>query len=311
MPARTEPGGELRVVGSVASLTDGGRSALEDIDVLGCLRQGREALDAGRSGADEPDDLVTELGERLARATSGDLVVPPSRVERRSPELLHPGDGGELEEVEDPHGQHVVAAREVVAAIRADPPPGGVLVPLRPGHARVEQRIGHEVEPVGDRLQVQPDLLTERVPMLGDVPELLQHREVDGGLDVAHHPWVAVPVPGAADAAGLVEDADPLDAGLAQLSASEDPRDAAAYDHCVDVIGDGRAPTHGREGVLAERGEGLVARQIANVSAPGDQALVALGPVLGVDDLGIEVLVLAVSHHQPLIDPAAGSPYLT
>jgi hypothetical protein len=86
------------------------------------------------------------------------------------------------------------------------------------------------------------------VPTGRDAVELLQHREVDVRLDVAHHPGVAVPVPGAADAAGLVDDADPLDAGLAQLGAGEDPGDPAAHDHHVDLVGHGLA--------LGDRGEG-------------------------------------------------------
>ena len=156
----------------------------------------------------------------------------------RPPKSLHARDGRQLQEVEDPDGQHVVAARELVAAVGADPPAGGAVVPLRSGHPGVEEGVGHEVEPVGDRLQVQPDLLAGGVALGRDVVELLQHREVDVRLDVAHHARVAVPVPGAADAAGLVDDADPLDARLAQLGAGEDAGDPAADDHDVDVVGD-------------------------------------------------------------------------
>ena len=70
----------------------------------------------------------------------------------------------------------------------------------------MEQGTIGEVEPVGDRLEVVQDLIAERIPVGGDVVELLEHREVDVRLDVAHHARVAVPVPGSADAARLVED---------------------------------------------------------------------------------------------------------
>ena len=40
---------------------------------------GGQALDAGRAGADEPDDLVAELGERLARAAAGVARSPSGR----------------------------------------------------------------------------------------------------------------------------------------------------------------------------------------------------------------------------------------
>ena len=40
---------------------------------------------------------------------------------------------------------------------------------------------------VGDRVEVPPDLLAERVAGRGDVVHLLEHRHVDVRLDVAHH----------------------------------------------------------------------------------------------------------------------------
>ena len=145
---------------------------------------------------------------------------------------------GSFEQVEDPDGQHVPAAADLVAPVGADPPPGRLLVPLGPGHPGVEQGVVHEVEPVGDGLEVAQDLLAEGVAPGGDVVELLEHGQVDVRLDVAHHARVAVPVPGAPDAARLVDDADPLDAGLAEAGAGEDPGDPPAHDDDVDVVGD-------------------------------------------------------------------------
>ena len=117
-----------------------------------------------------------------------------------------------------------------------------------PGHPGVEQGVVHEVEAVGERLEVVQDLLAEGVAPGGDVVELLEHRQVDVRLDVAHHARVAVPVPGAPDAARLVDDADPLDAGLAEVGAGQDPGDPPAHDHDVDVVGDRVALDDRREG---------------------------------------------------------------
>ena len=234
---------------------------------------------------------ATTLSARPVRGSSGPAagvpVVPPRRVERAPGEVLHARDGGQLHEVEDPDGQHVPAAADLVAPVGADPPPGRVLVPLGPGHPGVEQGVGHQVEPVGDRLEVAADLLAEGVAPGGDVVELLEHREVDVRLDVAHHARVAVPVPGAPDPAGLVDDADPLDAGLAELGAGEDPGDPPAHDHDVDLVGDRVALDDRRERVVAVAGEVLVGPQVADVGAAGDQPLVALGQVLGADGLGV------------------------
>ena len=234
---------------------------------------------------------ATTLSARPVRGSCGPppvyVVVPPRRVERAPGEVLHARDGGQLHEVEDPDGQHVPAAADLVAAVGADPPPGRVLVPLGPGHPGVEQGVGHEVEPVGDRLEVAPDLLAEGVAPGGDVVELLEHRDVDVRLDVAHHARVAVPVPGAPDAAGLVDDADPLDAGLAEVGAGQDPGDPPAHDHDIDLVGDRVALDDRGERVVAVAGEVLVGPQVADVGAAGDQPLVALGEVLGADGLGV------------------------
>ena len=55
----------------------------------------------------------------------------------------------------------------------------------------------------------------------------------------------------------------------------------------------------GRERVLAVPGEVLVARQVPDVGAAGDQPLVALGQVLGVDGLGVETWTLVSDYPSP------------
>ena len=287
LPARLEPSGEVGIGGPVAPLADGRRRALEHVDVLRRLGQRREALDAGRPGAHEADDLVRQAGEGLVRAAAGVLVVPARRVEGAAGEVLHARDGGQLHEVEDPDGQHVPAAR--ISSPRS----------VRIRHRAASSSHSARVTPVWNRASATrsnrsaiasrwcQDLLAERVAPGGDVVELLEHRQVDVRLDVAHHPRVAVPVPGAPDAAGLVDDADPLDPGLAELGAGEDPGDPPAHDHDVDVVGDRLALGDRGERVVAVVGEVLVGPQVPDLGAAGDQPLVALGEVLGADGLGI------------------------
>ena len=287
LPARLEPAGDFGIGGPVAPLADGRRRALEHVDVLRRLGQRRHALDAGRPRAEEADNLARQAREGLVRAAAGVLVVPSRRVKRAPGEVLHAGDGRQLQEVEDPDAQHVPAAADLVAAVGADPPPGRALVPLGAGHPGVEQGVGHEAEPVGDGLEVVQDLLAEGVAPGGDVVELFEHRQVDVGLDVAHHARVPVPVPGASDAAGLVDDADPLDAGLAELGAGEDPGDPPAHDDDIDLVGDRVALDKRRERIVAVAGEMLVGPQVADVGAAGDQPLVSLGEIFGADGLGV------------------------
>ena len=204
--------------------------------------------------------------------------------------VLHSGDGGQLEQVEDTDRQYVPAAGDLVTSVGADPPAGSIFQPLGAGHPGVEQGVGHEVVPVGDCLEVLEDLLAERVPTRGDVLELFEHRHIDVRLDVAHHARVAVPVPGTPDAARLVDDADPFDARLAEPGSGQGPGDTPAHDHDVDVVGDRLAVHYGGEGIVTVVGEALVVAQVTDGHATGHEPLVALREVLGTDGLGVEVL---------------------
>ena len=77
----------------------------------------------------------------------------------------------------------------------------------------------------------------EGVLLLRDVAGLLQQRQVDVALDVALRAGIAVPVPGAAEVAALLDDADALDPGLAQPGAGHQAAEAAADDQHVDLVG--------------------------------------------------------------------------
>ena len=288
LPSRFELLGEVRIGGPVASFTDRRGRALEHVEVVGRCRQVRDALQAARPGADEGHDLVRKGVEWLVGPAARVLVVPARRVERRPREVLHAVDVGQLQQVQDPHGEHVPAAVDLVAAVRVDAPPRQLVMPFGAQNPRVEEGVVVEVEPVGDRLEVTQDLLTGRVAPCGDVVELLEHRQVDVGLDVAHHAGVAIPVPGSSHATGLIDDADALHTGLAELDAGEDSCDPAADDHDVDVVDDRVALGHRRERVVAVVGEMLVGAQVPDVGAPGNQPLVPFGEVLGADLLGVE-----------------------
>src|ERR1700684_995599 len=118
------------------------------------------------------------------------------------------------------------------------------------------------------------DLLAEGVTPGGDVAELLEQREVDVRLDIAHHARVAVPVPGTPDPTRLVDDADPLDAGLAELGPDRDSGDPSAHDHDIDLVDHGSALGDRRERIVTVTGEVLVGLQVADLGAGGGQTLV-------------------------------------
>src|SRR5262245_30139196 len=150
------------------------------------------------------------------------LPVPATRVERLALEVLHARDHRDLHEVEDAGGDDEPARVELVAPVGVEDPAPFALVPFALHDAGVEQRVVLQAELLADRVEIEADLLAERVASGGDVAHLLEHRHVDVRLDVAHDARVPVPVPGAADPAGLVDQADVVDAGVAQLRAGDD-----------------------------------------------------------------------------------------
>ena len=281
---------ELLVGGPVPSHPDRRRRALEHVHVLRRLRQRRHRLDPARAHTDDADDLVGELGQvRVVGPAAGVLVVPPGGVERRALEVVHARDRRQLHEVEDPGRQDEVAGAHLVAAIGADHPAGAALVPLARLDAGVEERIVHQAVLRRDRVEVPADLVPERVPRRRDVVHLLEHRHVDVGLDVAHHARVAVPVPGAPDAAGLVDQHDASEAGVAQLGPDDHTRHPGTDDGDVDLGGDGIALDERCVRIAGVGREPLVGLQVVEDPARLGHALGTLALVLVANRRGIEL----------------------
>ena len=74
-----------------------------------------------------------------------------------------------------------------------------------------------------------------------DIARFLKQRHVDVGFDIALRAGIAVPVPGAAEIAGLLDDADILDTRLVQLGRSQQAAKAAADHDGLDSLGHGIA----------------------------------------------------------------------
>ncbi len=141
---------------------------------------------------------------------------------------------------------------EGVAPVGADDPSGTGLVPGQIGDLGVEQ--GAVVQPVllPDALAVLEDLRGVGVLLGGHVPGLFEQRHVHEGRGVALGTRVAVPVPGAAEVAALLDDADVVDAGLHEAGrgheAGEAPADEGDRDVVVQRFALGRAGRTGRRG---------------------------------------------------------------
>ena len=100
-------------------------------------------------------------------------------------------------------------------------------------------------------------------------------------------PGIAVPVPGAAEVAALLDEPDVVDAGLAQAGAGEQAAEAAADDQHLDLVGQ-RLALDRRDVRIVD-----VVRELAGdldvlLVAVGAQALVALLAVLLAQRVGIE-----------------------
>ena len=288
LPARLQIRRERGVGGAVATNPDRRRGALEHVHVLGRLGERRQALQPACPGPDQGDDLVAEIGERFAGPAPGEAVVPPRGVERAAGEVVHPRNGRQFHEIEDSDSQYVETAGQFVAPIGVDLPAAGIVVPHGFRDAGVEQGVGNQVEPVCDRLQMQAYFLAEGVAPAGDVVEFLKHGQVLIRLDVAHHAGIPVPVPGAPDAPGLVDDPDALDARLAQMRTRENSGDTTADDDHVGVVDDRLALGVRGEGIGPVAGRVLISGQIADGGAAWNEALVALREVLRMHGVGVE-----------------------
>ena len=173
---------------------------------------------------------------RAVRVAARVRVIPPARVERVAAEVFESRDARELRHVERPRAHRHEVRRERVAAVGADHPSRSIPVPREVRHPGVEERPVVEPELPPDPPAVLEDLRPMRVLLGRHVPRLLEERHVDEGGRVALGARVAVPVPGAAEVAALLDEADVLDARFLQAGTGDEAGEAAADDGDGDVV---------------------------------------------------------------------------
>ena len=136
-----------------------------------------------------------------------------------------------------------------------------------------------EPEVATEQLGVSEDLRGARVLLGGHVARLLEQREVDGGIDVAHATRVAVPVPGATEVGRLLDDAEVGDAALDEVDPGEHPGPPPAEDddlHVLDHWVPGEIGVGPRVPVEVVVAEGLVLGEAFTPEPLGPLGLVAL-----------------------------------
>ena len=248
----------------------------------------RDALHGGGAGADDADDLVGEAGEVALRRAARVGVVPAAGVERVALERLDAGDARELGTVEGAVRHDHEAGAHAIAAVGGDDPAEGFVVPAQLRDLRLEAGVAVEVELFADGPAVGEDLGRAAVLFVGDVADLLKQGQVDVGLDVAGGAGVAVPVPGAAEVAALLDHTDVFDAGFAQARAGQQAAESAADHSDVDVVSQGLSVEAGLDvRVIDEVGELAGDLEVLLVAVVAE-ALVALLAVLLAEGVGIE-----------------------
>ena len=149
------------------------------------------------------------------------------------------------------------------------------LVPFQIDDLCVKQRVVVEAELRADAAAMRENFRRMRVFLGRHMPGFLEQRHVDHRGRIALRAGIAVPVPGAAEIAALLDDADILDAGFGQPRGGGKPGKAAADEGEGDVVGLGIARRDRRIGIVEIMGELTLDLDIL-VVAVGAQPLVAL-----------------------------------
>jgi hypothetical protein len=179
-------------------------------------------------------------------------------VERLAGEAVDALDGGELGLVHQAPGGHEELGTDPVASLGDQIPAVGVVVPGQRFDLGLEQGVLVEPEVAGQDLAVAEDLRGARVLLRRHVAGLLEQRQVDGGIHVAHAARVSVPVPGAAEVGRLVDDPEVRDPSADQVDGGQHAGPPAAQHHDVNVVRDrlaaevGVGPRIPVEGVFVE-----------------------------------------------------------
>ncbi len=238
LPARRQRPEPRLVDGLLPADTDRRRRALEDVDLLRGPSELRDDLHRGGARADDADDLVGEPVHRVGGAPAGVRVVPAGRVEGLAGEAVDAVDARQLRLVHQAARRDEELRADPVAPLRRDVPPVRGVVPLERFDLGLEERVLVEPEVLAEQLAVTEDLGRARVLLGRHVAGLLEQRQVDRGVHVAHAAGVAVPVPRAAEVGRLLDDPEAGDAAAHEVDAREHPREPAAEDDHVDVLDD-------------------------------------------------------------------------
>ena len=163
---------------------------------------------------------------------------PFAGVIDRPVEILGPLEGRTVRRRQAADRHDAEFCGDLVAAIGLDLPAFGSLVEGRCNHACVEHDLPPQIEAIRDMVGIAKDFGLRRI-FLRPAPFLVQlFREREGILqafDIAARAWIAVPVPGAANAA----------AGLEHLCRKAEPSQTMQHVHAGKARADDDGVVHG------------------------------------------------------------------
>src|SRR5579872_4023085 len=265
--------------------------------MLGMAAQMRDALDRRRAGTNDRHPFVGKLCQPTLSRAARVTIVPAAGVEAVTPEALDTGDAGQLRPIQRTAGDDHEAGVHGVTAVGGDQPSVLVLQPAHRADLGLEAGQPIEIECLADPARMRTDLVAETVFFLRDVAGLFQQRQVDVAFDVALRAWISIPVPGAAEVAAFLDDANILDPGLAQARRRQQSAEAAAHDHHVDRVGEWLAGKAGIDVRILDKVPKIAGCLHVLIIAVGPQPPVALVTVLLAQCIGIKIERLA---HVPL-----------
>ena len=234
LPARLELARPVGVGRMVVLDVNRRRGALEDVQLLGHCAQSRDGLDCGRPGADDAHDFVFQTRQ----VVPGVGIVPARGVEGVALKGLHACDPGQLGLGQGAVGADHKPRPHVVAPVGRDMPQSFLRVPYGGGDGSLEHGQLVQVVLLGNGLTVGEDFIAFGEAALGHIVHLVEQRQVVVRRHVAGDARVAVPVPGAAHIGAALDNADTLDAVLAQPGRGQQGREAAADEQTFDRIVD-------------------------------------------------------------------------
>ncbi len=266
---------------------------MEHGQMIRVLRQMRDALDSRRAGPDNGDALVGELVQISVGIAAGVSVVPSTGVEGVPFEAVDAGDPGKFRPVQRPIGHDYESRAHPIVAVGGNDPSALVFIPGDRFDRGLKAGVAIEIELFADATRVGQDFRREGVLLLRDVAGLLEQRQIYVRLNIALRTGIAVPVPGAAEVATFLDDADILHTGLAQTRAGKEASEAAADDQNVNRVGQRRASESRRDVGIIDVVAVVALHFDVLFIAVGADAFVALLAILGAQQFGVEVEFLS------------------